>query len=161
MNDAAPLGFAIPTYRRPELLDRALQSIVPQAQALDAPIYIPDDSCDRTNVTVIGKWQQSYPRLIHEINERNLGIDRNIDKAVVGCPATYVHVIGEDDVIFPGFGAKVMSIIRGQAPGHIVCSYLYLSNGPWASSVPMCFAANDSRPVELMGSVPTFITSFD
>ena len=30
--------------------------------------------------------------------------------------------------IFPGFGAKVMSIIRGQAPGHIVCSYLYLSN---------------------------------
>ena len=69
MNDAAPLGIRrIPTYRRPELLDRALQSIVPQAQALDAPIYIPDDSCDRTNVTVIGKWQQSYPRLIHEIS---------------------------------------------------------------------------------------------
>ena len=128
MNDAAPLGFAIPTYRRPELLDRALESIVPEARALDAPIYIPDDSCDRTNVSVIGKWQQSYPLLIHEINARNLGIDRNIDKAVVGCPATYVHVIGEDDVIFPGFGARVMSIVRGQAPGHIVCSYLYLSN---------------------------------
>jgi len=128
MNDAAPLGFAIPTYRRPELLDRALQSIVPQARALDAPIYIPDDSCDQTNVTVIGKWRQSYPLLTHEINERNLGIDRNIDKAIVGCPATYVHVIGEDDVIFPGFAARVMSIIRAQAPGHIVCSYVYLSN---------------------------------
>jgi glycosyltransferase involved in cell wall biosynthesis len=128
MHAIAPLGFAIPAYRRPELLDRALASIVPQARALDAPIYIPDDSCDQTNVAVIAKWRQAFPRVIHEINERNLGIDRNIDKAIVGCPATYVHVVGDDDVIFPGFAARVMSIIRGQAPGHIVCSYLYLSN---------------------------------
>jgi glycosyltransferase involved in cell wall biosynthesis len=128
MNQTAPLGFAIPAYRRPDLLDRALQSIVPQARALEAPIYIPDDSCDQTNVAVLEKWRQGYPLLVHEINQRNLGIDRNIDKAIVGCPATYVHVIGDDDVIYPGFGARVLSIIRDEAPGHIVCSYLYLSN---------------------------------
>lgn len=128
MYETAPLGFAIPAYRRPELLDRALASIVPQARELNAPIYIPDDSCDQTNAGVIAKWRQVFPHVIHEINERNLGIDRNIDKAIVGCPATYVHVIGDDDVIFPGFGARVMSIIRDQAPGHIVCSYVYLTN---------------------------------
>jgi glycosyltransferase involved in cell wall biosynthesis len=128
MNDIASLGFAIPTYRRPALLDLALQSIVPQASLLEAPIYIADDSCDQTNTAVISKWQQLYPRLIHEINEVNLGIDRNINRAIERCPATYVHVMGEDDVIFPDFATRVMALISGIAPGHIVCSYMYLSN---------------------------------
>jgi glycosyltransferase involved in cell wall biosynthesis len=128
MNDIPPLGFAIPTYRRPALLDLALQSIVPQARPLGAPIYIPDDSCDQTNATVIGKWRNAYPHVIHAINEKNLGIDRNIDRAIVRCPATYVHVMGEDDLILPGFATRVMEVISGMAPSHIVCSYMYLSN---------------------------------
>lgn len=128
LHDRASLGFAIPTYRRPALLDLALQSIVPQARALDAPIYIPDNSCDQTNVAVVSKWQADYPNIVHEINAENLGIDRNVDKAIVRCPAAYVHVIGDDDLIFPGFAPRVMQIIADQAPGHIVCSYMYLAN---------------------------------
>jgi glycosyltransferase involved in cell wall biosynthesis len=128
MIDISPLGFAIPTYRRPEHLDLALQSIVPQARPLGAPIYIPDNSCDQTNAMVVGKWKDAYPHIIHEINGENIGIDRNVDRAIVRCPATYVHVIGDDDVILPGFAARVMAIISDAAPGHIVCSYLYLSN---------------------------------
>jgi glycosyltransferase involved in cell wall biosynthesis len=128
MNDTARLGFAIPTYRRPALLDLALQSIVAQAKALDAPIYIPDNSCDQTNVAVVGKWKDIYPRITHEINEENLGIDRNVDRAIVRCPATYVHVIGDDDLLLPGFATRVMEVISRMAPSHIVCSYMYLSN---------------------------------
>ena len=128
MNNLARLGFAIPAYRRPENLDVALQSIVPQAAALDAPIYIADDSCDQTNVAVVAKWSERYPRVIHEINEKNLGIDRNIDRAIVRCPADYVHVIGDDDVIFPGFAERVIAVIGAGAPAHIVCSYLYVYN---------------------------------
>jgi glycosyltransferase involved in cell wall biosynthesis len=128
MNDTARLGFAVPTYRRPALLDLALQSIVAQASVLDAPIYIPDNSCDQTNVAVVGKWKDIYPRIIHEINEENLGIDRNVDRAIVRCPATYVHVIGDDDLLLPGFARRVLEVISRMAPNHIVCSYMYLSN---------------------------------
>jgi len=128
MNDVAPLGFAIPTYRRPAHLDLALESIVPQARPLNAPIYIPDNSCDQTNAAVIGKWRAVYPHIIHEVNEENLGIDRNVDRAIIRCPATYVHVIGDDDVILPGFATRVMAVISGMTPAHLICSYMYLSN---------------------------------
>lgn len=128
MNDLAPLGFAIPAYRRPEHLDLALQSIVPQAQPLGAPIYIPDDACDQTNAAVVAKWRDRHPNIVHEMNEENLGIDRNIDRAIVRCPATYVHVIGDDDLLLPGFAARVMAVISGMRPAHVICSYMYLSN---------------------------------
>ena len=128
MTENQALGFAIPTYRRPQLLDRALHSIVPQASAFGLPIYICDDSCDQTNELAIKKWQTEYPGIIHEINERNLGIDRNIDRAVTRCPSRFVHVLGEDDVIFPGFAEAALAQIATGDPAHIICSYLYLSN---------------------------------
>jgi glycosyltransferase involved in cell wall biosynthesis len=124
----SPLGFGIPAYRRPENLDVALASVVPQARLINAPIYIPDDSCDATNAAVVHKWRSTYPAIIHEINAANLGIDRNIDKAICGCPADYVHVMGEDDVILGGFVESAMRAIADGAPGHLLCSYVYLSN---------------------------------
>lgn len=139
-DNIAPLGFAIPTYRRPLLLDLALQSVVAQARLLAAPIYVPDNSCDRTNVEVVAKWKAVHPHIVHELNEDNLGIDRNVDRAIIRCPAVYVHVIGDDDVIFPGFAEHVLSVIDASAPGHIVCSYKYLSN--------------DYRPITGKGVIP-------
>jgi glycosyltransferase involved in cell wall biosynthesis len=128
VRDSGLLGFAIPTYRRPELLDLALNSIVEQASPLGAPVYVADNACDHTNVEVVSKWQKIYPNITHEINETNIGIDRNVDRAIVRCPATYVHVIGDDDIILPGFAQSVMELISDSAPGHILCSYMYLLN---------------------------------
>lgn len=128
MNEFAPLGFSVPTFRRPELLDIALQSIVPEARPLRAPIYIPDNSCDQTNELVVRKWQGAYPLVIHEVNGENIGIDRNVDRAISRCPSTYVHVIGDDDLLMPGFASRVMDVILTMQPGHIICSYIYLSN---------------------------------
>ena len=127
MQDIAPLGFGIPTYRRPELLDRAIQSIVEQVRDTSTPIYISDNSCDETNKAVVGKWLRTHANIIHQVNEVNVGIDRNVERAIERCPATYVHVIGDDDIIFPGFVTRVMQAIHG-APPHVICSYLYLLN---------------------------------
>jgi len=128
MSDVSILGFGIPVYRRPQLLDLALKSIVPQAQALSAPIYIPDNAGDNTNLDVIQRWQAVYPNITHILNAENIGIDRNVHKAITECPAEYVHVIGDDDIVLPGFAAQVMTLIDAKAPAHIVCNYLYLSN---------------------------------
>jgi glycosyltransferase involved in cell wall biosynthesis len=128
MNEHAVLGFAVPVYRRPQLLDLALRSIVAQAQQFSAPIYIPDNSCDNTNVEVVRRWQSAYPNITHERNEENIGIDRNVDRAITRCPAEYVHVIGDDDIILPGFAERAIEIIRRKRPAHLVCSYMYLSN---------------------------------
>ncbi len=128
MTEIPLLGFAIPAYRRPANLNLALESLVQQARRHACPIYIVDDSCDETNRAVVARWKSSYDNIVHEINESNLGIDRNINKAITQCPAQYVHVIGDDDVVGDGFADEAVSIIRAASPSHIVCSYHYLSN---------------------------------
>ena len=91
-------------------------------------MYVTDNAGDDTNVEVVSKWQNIYPNIIHEINEHNIGIDRNVDRAIARCPAAYVHVIGDDDIILPGFARSVMELLSNSAPGHILCSYMYLLN---------------------------------
>ena len=122
------LGFAIPTYRRPALLDLALKSMVPQAKLLSAPIFISDNSCDQTNVAVVNRWKTVYPCITHHINNENIGIDRNVDQAITQCPAEYVHVIGDDDILLPDFATNVLATLDRSSPGHIICSYIYLAN---------------------------------
>lgn len=124
----ALLGFAIPVYNRPQLLDLALASLVPQAERIGAPIYFPDDSCGPANVEVVARWQRRYGGIVHEINAQNIGIDANIDRAIVRCPARYVLVIGDDDIVFPGLVDALLDVLRGESPPHILCSYLYLDN---------------------------------
>lgn len=140
MTTNAPLGFAVPTYRRPKFLDIALDSIVAQAAPLAAPIYVSDNSCDQHNVEVVDKWRARYPRIIHEINANNLGIDGNVHQCIVRCPADYVHVIGDDDILLPGFAVAALSEIDRGRPPHIVCSYMYL--------------ANDFKPINGAGLIP-------
>jgi glycosyltransferase involved in cell wall biosynthesis len=125
---SASLGFAIPVYRRPEMLDLALASVVPQAARIGAPIYITDNACDATNVEVVRRWRERFAGIVHEINETNLGIDGNVDRAISRCPADYVLVIGDDDVLMPGLVDAVASILAVARPPHIVCAYQYLDN---------------------------------
>lgn len=149
------LGFAIPAYRRPHLLDIALASVVPQAVPLGAPIYIPDNCEGRLNVAVVEKWRRIHPLIIHEINPENIGIDRNVDRAISRCPAAYVHVIGDDDVIYPGFADAVTKVLLRDRPRHLVCSYVYLTNdyAP-ISGRPLVPATADTD------SVRRFVTSY-
>lgn len=124
----ARLGFAIPTYRRSALLDLALGSMVPQARSIAAPIFISDNSCDETNVAVVNRWKDVYPLITHHINSENIGIDRNVHQAITQCPAEYVHVIGDDDILLPHFASTVLASLVDSSPGHVICSYIYLTN---------------------------------
>lgn len=105
----ARLGFAIPTYKRPDLLAKAVQSIIHAGRAAGVPICITDDSTDDTNAAVIRQLRSDYQNIIWIRNERNLGIDRNILNAVDLCPSEYVWILGEDDQVLP---PAVESVLR-------------------------------------------------
>ena len=93
------LGITIPTYRRPEWLRAAEQSMVIAARPFDIPIFLVDDSGDDTNVTGASELQREYEFIFHVQNERNLGIDRNIAKSVQVCECEYAWPLGEDDLL--------------------------------------------------------------
>lgn len=122
------LAVAIPTFKRPELLSRSLNSLVDQCKEIDVEIYIYDDSCDDTNRNVYKKYKAIYPKIHTFYNEKNLGIDKNIDQCVTLSSANYIWVIGEDDLAADGAVKLIENLIKKRAPKYIFANYRYISN---------------------------------
>lgn len=93
------LGITIPTYRRPEWLRVAVESIIASARQSRTPIFLSDDSADDTNLAVVAELQRQYEFVFHLRNERNLGIDGNIIKSIQVCDCEFAWPLGEDDLL--------------------------------------------------------------
>lgn len=89
------LTIAIPTYRRPEFLDKCLASVALAIQDTDVSVLVMDDSTDKLNDSVCRK----YSFVTHIKNSENLGIDRNICACIENSDSKYVWLLGEDDLI--------------------------------------------------------------
>jgi abequosyltransferase len=93
------LSICIPTYNRCEYLLHTLEAFLPQVQPRQVPIYVSDNgSTDRT-VEMLSQYQKNrYPLLSFQRNTTNLGIDRNVAKAVAMASSRYVWLFGDDDI---------------------------------------------------------------
>lgn len=123
------LAIAIPAYKRPNLLDKCLESIIVQLDKdSDIAIWIYDDSCDNTNLDIIDKYLLKYKNIIHIRNKSNLGICSNIQKAITETIADYIWLSGEDDIYVYGSISKIIGIITETRPLFIYAEYSYVSN---------------------------------
>jgi abequosyltransferase len=93
------LTVAIPTYKRPELLKKCLDSIFASIGSRDVEVLVMDDSIDSTNAEVKRHAQASFQNLVWKHNQKNLGIDANICACLENARGQYVWLIGEDDLM--------------------------------------------------------------
>lgn len=107
----AQLGFAIPTYKRPDQLARCVRSMIRAGAPHGVPIHVADDACDDTNVATIEALRAEYPLVFHHRNPTNLGIDRNILHSVEVCDAQHVWIMGEDDRVTPDAVERVIRVL--------------------------------------------------
>lgn len=122
------LGVSIPTYKRPEELRKCVASVQASAEAFGVPIYIVDDAADDTNLALFAELEAQYP-FVHIIrNEKNLGIDRNIQKAVDVCPCDYVWLLGEDDRMLPEGIKTVLDALEGVEFPFVYVNYRAIDN---------------------------------
>lgn len=123
------LAIAIPVYKRPNLLDKCLESIIVQLDKdSDIAIWIYDDSCDKTNLDIIDKYLSKFKNIFHIRNKSNLGICSNIQKAMTETIADYIWLSGEDDIFIYGSISKIIGIINEAKPSFIFAEYSYISN---------------------------------
>lgn len=122
------LSIAIPTFKRPELLDKCLTSLINQCMANSVAIYIYDDSCSDINGQIYSKHQGFYGGIFVVKNPQNLGIDHNINKCVCEANTDYVWLIGEDDLADENAVMKILDTIENHSPEYIVTNYQYISN---------------------------------
>lgn len=130
MKDAAKktLGICIPTFRRPHLLVRCLESAIQQSAGLPLRIFVADDSCSDVNRDVVAAASSRFGELYYARNPTNLGINENIRRVVELANTDYVWLIGEDDYFLPGALAKVCAEIQQAGYPFLFCNYAFVGD---------------------------------
>jgi glycosyltransferase involved in cell wall biosynthesis len=122
------LAVSIPTFKRPELLQRCLEALAKQCITRGVEIYVFDDSCSDINRKVYEKLVPIYSNIQVNINAINLGIDKNIDQCITVPQSSYVWVIGEDDLVENGAIDLILERIESNHPEYMFVNYQYISN---------------------------------
>jgi abequosyltransferase len=110
------LAIAIPTYKRPEILDENIRSMLPEIQRLGVPVYISDDSPDHETEAMAARLREIYEHIYYTRNTPGLGHDLNFI-ATVQLPASdYVWYLGDAAIINPGDLEKVYAALSSYRP---------------------------------------------
>ncbi|MEO0903114.1 MAG: glycosyltransferase, partial [Bacteroidota bacterium] len=103
----------VTTYKRPDLLKRALTSLQEQTYPFWKAIVL-DDSPEREGADVVRKINDL--RIIYRANPKNLGRNKNIDFAfqsrnIIG--GRYACILEDDNYFFPDFiESNIQSLTR-------------------------------------------------
>ncbi|MDV3351377.1 glycosyltransferase family A protein [Leptothoe sp. LEGE 181152] len=102
----------IPTYKRPDLLKRSIQSLIDQ----DYPHWraiVMDDSLAQEAKAVVESFADS--RLIYRPNPKNLGSAGNLDQAFTTnslLGGTYACVLEDDNWLLPTYLSENIAVLR-------------------------------------------------
>ncbi|MCU0857255.1 MAG: glycosyltransferase [Pontiellaceae bacterium] len=92
------VSICIPTYKRPELLERAVRSCLAQTYPT-FEILITDNSPDDTSGQVLAKLND--PRIKYHKNETNLGPYGNVSRVAALATGEYIKFLMDDDLLKP------------------------------------------------------------
>lgn len=92
------ISVCIPSYNNEEFIGSTLDSLLKQTYS-NFEILITDDRSTDGTISVIKKF--SDPRISLLINDRNLGIGQNWQKALSIATGKYVKLLCGDDILYP------------------------------------------------------------
>lgn len=104
-----PLSIVMPFYGRPDHFVLAVQSILAQTDPQWTLVIIDDMYPD----TAPGEWasQLADERITYKRNTQNLMPSRNFNKGVDLATTTFLTIVGCDDILLPGYVARVRELI--------------------------------------------------
>jgi glycosyltransferase involved in cell wall biosynthesis len=107
------LTICIPTYRRPDLLARALRSIEASdvERRADIEILVSDNAPD-VGAPIANPWLATWGGPTRYIaNETDIGSVPNINQCVAEARGRFVLLLPDDDYLLPDALARIMSVI--------------------------------------------------
>ena len=93
------VSVAIATYNGERFLREQLDSLYSQTRVPDEIVVCDDRSTDGTK-DILEEYHQKYG-LTYYINDTNLGVNKNFEKAIRLCSGDYVAICDQDDVWMP------------------------------------------------------------
>ncbi len=151
----ASIDILLPYYGDVGLMQVAVDSVRGQHDT-DWTMYVVDDNYPDPTVA---EWfsTRDDPRIHYQRNATNLGANGNYRRALELATADYVVVMGADDVMLPGYVARLRSLIAGWPragvfqPGVEIIDEHGETASPLADRVKARLAPSASGVVELVG----------
>lgn len=122
------LSVAIPTYKRPALLDKCIESVFNSAKNIPIEVLVMDDSLGEGNEWVYEKYRMLGKNIRVISNKVNLGIDANICACIENASTDYVWLIGEDDLMkLDGINTILAVISEDSSVPFVFSNYSYIT----------------------------------
>ena len=96
------LSICIPTFNRLECLDNCLKSIknANENYKFNFEVCIKDNNSEGNAYSIIKKYQNFF-KIKYQINNRNIGIGKNIFLSVDNAEGEFSWIMGNDDMLLP------------------------------------------------------------
>ncbi len=109
------LSICIPNYNRAELLLNNLRSIGKQATN-KIEVVITDDCSTENILESINTTKKEFPKLKlnFQINQKNLGFDKNVLHVINQANGKYCWLLSNDDELIPGAIKSVLDLVHKQ-----------------------------------------------
>ena len=117
------LSVTMPTRNRPELLERALRSVVDAVTPVagQVEVAVSDGSDDDASGAVVHRLLTGWPgRHRYVRNRPPLPLVENMNRAIEISTGQWVMQLDDDDYLLPGAGEAMLEAIRRAGPGEAV-----------------------------------------
>jgi glycosyltransferase involved in cell wall biosynthesis len=94
--------IVIPTYKRPQKLRRAIQSVLDQTYK-DLKILVFDNASSDETAAVVSEIKSTDPRVEYFCHERNIGMLKNLNYAFSQVSTPFFGILTDDDCYLPTF----------------------------------------------------------
>jgi glycosyltransferase involved in cell wall biosynthesis len=100
----------IPTYQRPQMLQRAIRSVLDHSSPYHRVCVYDNASSDCTR-DVVSALMARDKRVIYHCHEKNIGSQKNFIYGWTHTDSEYVHFLSDDDFVLPGFFERATSAL--------------------------------------------------
>lgn len=121
----AELTVLIPTYHRPRLLRRAVESVVAQRHP-DTTVAIYDNGADAATAEVAADFTRRGHLVTYHAHERNIGANANFIYALERMTSEYFVILSDDDLLLPGIMSRAMAAFASHPTALFVASPVLL-----------------------------------
>ena len=108
MQDSPIITTIIPTYKRPQMLKRAINSVLQQTFPHFKVCVYDNASGDETE-SLVRKMAQNEPRIHYHCHQKNIGALNNFQYGLMQVDTPYFSFLSDDDFLLPDFFKTAMS----------------------------------------------------
>jgi len=106
--DTPKITVIIPTYKRPQLLKRAIYSVLHQAFT-DFKVCVYDNASSDETQAVVREIMEKDKRIVYHRHEKNIGAIKNFQYGLMRVDSPFFSFLSDDDFLLPNFLEAAMT----------------------------------------------------